>query len=775
MDLPGDFIIPEGQEELFDVVTCVICNCLILDEIKLSCARPHRRPTCETCFETQASVVDHEVNKKCATCRSDYLDPPRPVDISREAVRKSLRVPCPNRAEISGTYMGCDFWDTLARMAAHLDFCGSIMQNCPYERRGCDKRIPVDYMEIHKSECENRPEDCPYWRNGCNWIGIDVSKLGNHVPTCRYDGILGTEAVGDLGIPIASCKNRIKKKRVQARKIQVRGNYLTVTIDGAEYRHLTEEITAMLADTSPLNLLEEEAIDLLRQAATTARVWISGEEPMFAANEQDGRMVGEMAEIDVDFLLRDSEEEELYSEIEQGMETDNHMSVAVSHQEGGPEGAGALQGEDPPPSPPMEVGESVEGVMEVVDTTNSDHHLQVVDQDAGASIGDAHHAQDVEAEPGDADTQAPLPQGAAVENLAEEIHSLDDMLAFLRQQGMEYHNIDLTEQERQYMEELTGANAPTGQARWASGERRRIANLKVSRAVNEECTICAETGTIFYPGGHKVRHRHFSSRLENLNHDIHDGCITCTTCASSPHLARPTFRRKVILTSSSLRDCFTEAKPEVPEFKGMDGHVDLIAVSGGSVKALAHALLVELKGSDEPIDLCIYGGLNDAMNMNTTQDRDGQWRVNRSQMKEFYRTLARLSAALVNSRLQHTMRLCILKCPPKIMEMGPGALASWKAVNLGLRACNGIWSEKWGVTLPRYLNFQQFGISRKSDGRTNVSYHSYREVDKARKLHLTPKFKLGFAIKICRVWGVGTVPPLFYPNPTPNPPARNSR
>ena len=93
--------------------------------------------------------------------------------------------------------------------------------------------------------------------------------------------------------------------------------------------------------------------------------------------------------------------------------------------------------------------------------------------------------------------------------------------------------------------------------------------------------------------------------------------------------------------------------------------------------------------------------------------------------------------------------------------MGPGALTAW--------------SEKWGVTLPRYLNFQQFVISRKRDGSHNVSYHSYRETDKSRKLHLTPKFKLVFAIEICRIWGVGTAPPLFYPKPTPNPPASNSR
>ena len=761
MELPGDYIIPEEKLELTECVMCIVCSTLILNEVKQVCNTPHSRTTCKECIYKQWTIAN---TRHCPICRADVTEPPRMTDISREIIRGALHVPCPNRAEVGGIYVGCSHYTSLKTMKNHLEICQHTMVTCQFEDRGCLKKVPRAYSEEHVAECGWKPASCPFAKNGCPMTNTETWRLNNHTPNCKWDGVLGHRFTGIMGLPIASNKDRIKKTGVFPRKIQVQSAFFSVTTNAKDYEKLlTSIMITLLSDEEShglRHLTEEEALDILRQAATETNVWLSG--PDSGADEEPEHEEEEHVELPLDVddldaveeLLRDSDAEVLYESENESMEAvedevqtevlrDDHNNQNVM-EEGALEirgGAAALQG--PAHVPPTHA------LSDAENTAGS--HMST----PGEGIA-RPHAQETD----------PQVQGAAAQAIHQlEINSLDEMVEYIKQQGGNYNSLDLSEREAAFQREMMANSNGHGQIRWMAQDTDRLNRQnKEYTAEGDNCKICAETGTAIFPRGTQVKHRHSSSRLYNLREDALEGKISCGHCAQRRHLLRPTFRRRVILTSSSLDRGFTEIRDELQDnYAGMDGHVDLVSVPGGSLKQLAHAILVELKGSDEPIDLAVYGGLNDAMNLPYWLDENGQVELDSEALKDLYRTLALLSAELVNSGNKNTLRMCQVKCPPRIHSMGTGAMKAWRMVNLAIRTCNQTWAEMWGISTPKHMNFQSFALTKKRDGSVNCTYSSYREPQISRKLHLIPRYKLAFCIKISRVWGIKPVPEGYYP------------
>ena len=236
------------------------------------------------------------------------------------------------------------------------------------------------------------------------------------------------------------------------------------------------------------------------------------------------------------------------------------------------------------------------------------------------------------------------------------------------------------------------------------------------------------------------------------------GCVT--GCVERVHPVRTSLRRKVVLTASSLEECFTEGKEAAPGYRGLVDHMDVIAIPGGRLRDLVHAFLCEIRGSTEPVDLGIYAGINDVLQAKI-ETRGGFFYVKDESMVEVLQSLAVLGKELLTNPVGHTMRCALIAMPPMIAKRGPGFEEAWKQVNLAFRICNERWQEL-GLSWPKQLNMRN--LARHTlHGRRVPSYHAYREVLNTQKLHFIPKVKLMAGIKIARALGAKTDPENYTP------------
>ena len=706
MELPEDFEIPPSQIEFFETVTCSVCSCLPLEKIKKACLVDHKEMTCATCLRKQFRAGQPNY-KKCPVCRNDLVRPSeRQVDIMREVVRSNISVPCTNRWRIPETnaWTGCERMEKLSKMLTHMAECRFADVDCPFKEEGCSKTMKKDIVNEHVKECDYRPLSCRYHINGCPRIDDLACETLNHESSCIWNGILSPSALGTMGIPEASNKLRIKMRGVQCRRVRVRGVFLTITVNGSEYCDLVNYLTMENARQTPQGEDEEEAVICLRRAAAEAGIWLSGPTPE-AAQEEDG----EMNPLLIDQLLRDSDGE-VESAGQDMQEDQDETDVAAL------DGDQAMEEADEPGGDPVvephvatdreSAGTEVGDAGEVAAPQTDSEDIVATAGAAGETEMDVEETREA-AGPQWTTQDQPLPMPSQVledvqDNLLSEaaggiepvpaaeqetrITKIEDIVdqitfkSFLSSLGDHYGECDTAEQERRFQEQDPRA--------WVEEERQRLRAIKDRPAGNNTvCLICNETTTAIWPNGQPEgeisRHRHYSTRLESLRSASATAEAGCGACVEPVHVVRKDFRRRLILTSSSLYNCFTEGKPLFPEYRGLKGHIDVTSIPGGKIQHLVHALLVEIKQSNEPIDCVLYGGLNDVMEQEVYTE-GGLHFVDQAKMITVYRSLAILSQELANSPLRHTLRCCLIKCPPAVTHKGPGFERAWKELNLAL-------------------------------------------------------------------------------------------
>ena len=347
-------------------------------------------------------------------------------------------------------------------------------------------------------------------------------------------------------------------------------------------------------------------------------------------------------------------------------------------------------------------------------------------------------------------------QGPAEEIKVQDVTTMEALRAFLAQYGEGHRFEDSEQQEQEFQAMDPGA--------WARAELVRINDNKFRPSEGAKCDVCFTTKSDLYPEGQPsdVRcHKHISSRLHMLSCASSYGQAGCVSgCVEKVHLVRTGLRRKVLLTASSLNDCFTEGKDAAFGYRGLADHVDIIAIPGGRLQELVHAFLVEIRGSSEPVDLAIYGGINDVIQAKI-ETRGGFFFVKEESMVEVLQSLAVLGKELLTNPVGHTMRCALIALPPLISKRGPGFEEAWKQVNQAFRICNERWQEL-GLSWHRHLNMRDFA-RHTLHGRRVPSYKAYREMLHSQKLHFIPKVKLTAGIRIARALGARTVPENYIP------------
>ena len=232
----------------------------------------------------------------------------------------------------------------------------------------------------------------------------------------------------------------------------------------------------------------------------------------------------------------------------------------------------------------------------------------------------------------------------------------------------------------------------------------------------------------------------------------------CSVCTTNTHHVRTTFRRRVIATSSALNGCLSEAREEYKgQYKGLDRHVDVLSIPGGRVKDVVHALLAEIKQSEEPQDIALYVGVNDVLSMKINQAGEDVYFTDEAATKAVCQSLAILSRELLSSPLKHTLRCCKLATPPKVVAKGEGYERALSDLNKIFHVVNDKWS-RLGVKMERSIDFNNFARNRHT-GKIITNSKSY----KTDRLHLKSHHKLAFGLKIAKALGARPVPASFYP------------
>ena len=108
------------------------------------------------------------------------------------------------------------------------------------------------------------------------------------------------------------------------------------------------------------------------------------------------------------------------------------------------------------------------------------------------------------------------------------------------------------------------------------------------------CSICSEYPSPMVPNGKIIRHRHNSSKFKRIySTPFRWAEYNCTTCKISPHSHKTGVRHPVIVTSSILNNW----QGKNNGYPGDDIHVDMIGITGATIKMLHHAFMAEFKDS----------------------------------------------------------------------------------------------------------------------------------------------------------------------------------
>ena len=128
------------------------------------------------------------------------------------------------------------------------------------------------------------------------------------------------------------------------------------------------------------------------------------------------------------------------------------------------------------------------------------------------------------------------------------------------------------------------------------------------------CRTCSETTSMVRTElDVPVLHSHHSSLAYRLNAQTVDrwGNYHCITCEEGWHSYLAGYRYPVLATSSTLNGW--QGRRDLNGYRGDSLHLDVVAIPGGWVQDVHHAVIAEYRLLGHPIDLIIVAGLNNLM------------------------------------------------------------------------------------------------------------------------------------------------------------------
>ena len=706
----------------FDALKCSICYRWPITTCYRACYQDHADFSCMECLDAQYNTANNENRNRCPSCR-DQLIPreSRGPDVMRNLLMDSLKVWCTNRRRRDdGSWEGCAEMVLLSGMISHRERCRFKIKSCKWKRFGCPK---VDWdMAEHEDDCEFLRIDCAFVKNGCSQLDMTRYERGPHMEECIFDGILAESYLGLHGVAVHSNKSRLDTPGATNRRIRVGQYDLMITVTATEYNKLEAE----LEPEDRRNIYD--AIRYLRHQAENTRVWLSGPMPV------DLRVQDPEMDEEDDGEDDGGEEEGNLSEEEIHRLLDEYSDEEQSENDADEEGESAAQSVAQPAAQ-LAVSNPL-----IDDDEVSEVSMEVEGEREGQEIAFV--------------AIPPLPE--APRNMGiDDVKDLATYKAYLDQFGVTRAHIDAGRQE----EDFQGLD----RRQWVASERARGNRIKFRQANGRKCKTCYSVKTAIWPNGQpedKARnHTHISSRRDMLAAASSHAMAGCGSCTQEVHAIRPTLRRKVILTSSSLRDALSDGKRDINGYHGLRDHVDQIAIPGATIQELCHAFLAETRESDEPVDLLIYAGNNDLLQSKITT-HNGVQKVGEEMLIEVMRCLGLLAKMCLLSPQGHTLRMAQITLTPCVNMKSPGHAEAWFHLNEIFRVTNERWQDL-GVPIPPNINFRRYARHKGPGGRYVCSMNSYREYMNFQKLHLTTRCKLAVALKCARALGARSSPEGF--------------
>ena len=136
------------------------------------------------------------------------------------------------------------------------------------------------------------------------------------------------------------------------------------------------------------------------------------------------------------------------------------------------------------------------------------------------------------------------------------------------------------------------------------------------------CHTCSAFPTMVKSHMTAVFHNHRSSLTLRVDYPTSlkeaKGMYHCFTCERVEHGVMQGARLPVILSSSTMADWAANAK-KLGMWAGTPFHIDHVSIGGATVRELAHGLLSEYRYHPAPLDVVLFGGVNNLLQGQTLE------------------------------------------------------------------------------------------------------------------------------------------------------------
>ena len=758
LDAKIEWEIPHGLEELYYSIFCSICQEYCTEELMPRCSEDH--VICNNCTTMVLDSGSTECPMRCGSLLISQDQATR--NTASRALQLFLRIPCPNRV------YGCAELPRVAHAEEHTLLCDFRRKDCPYEYRGCREKV-TDQWE-HRQGCVFRPVKCKNMERGCPRDDVSYKNLKFHEKYCRHQWApVGTEYAPQEG---AGEENQ---GGPQQRWFQLKNFWIQRICTLDNWIGINDIFQISGTPTS-----QEDALERLLDSEYTWERRLEEEQQLIANRESEQMMI----------------------ELEQRalQEAENQLLTAEDLLAEDPMGDDLLINEPITEEIMREMLEISDSEVESPEGQGNNAEATEMDQEASAPREDNTGSEDQpteeqieisaqEEEPQDENAIQPVEEGELIsfedeaadaanvamegedDNLwngaTEPATNVQDLIAAIGNM-----NTNLTE----CMEEETfnnTMNTAEEQIAWAQAEWSRITERKVENYMQiresaeypgygpRYCQLCSEASSPIFPNPGPIFHVHHSSRLAMLER-INSGHVESFNCMSgckyTDHLPKPDYRRKLLITSSTLKQWDTDAKDD-PElgYLGNESHVDLLAIPGGTIEEICHALWLELEGSTEPVDIISVFGLNNCLNT-LVMSENGVVGLN-----TVVRAIHCITGLLRKSKARNTIGFARIPKVPMLHLTNRGILVD--RLNKVFRLTNVAMSTAWGTNAKYAPVFETWGLILPTERHRGtpvlIRRDWFREQVDTRMLHFTRRVKLEMGrdclrfLQLSRGWASG--------------------
>ena len=736
LDTSIEWQIPRGMEDLYYSIYCPICQEYCTDELRPHCAEDH--VICNECTDLVLNTGATECPHRCGNLLLAQAQCTK--NTAARALQNFLRIPCKNRV------FGCAELPKVVHSEEHALLCDYRRKDCPYESRGCRQKVVDDWE--HKKECEFRPVQCKNTERGCPMDDVNFKNLEFHETHCRH-----------RWAPVGTLYERMEgageenQGGPQQRWYRLEGFWIQRTCTMKDWIGINDIYQNSGTPTSQADAYER----LLDSEYTWARRL--EDEDQVRANLETEQMIidlerrnnaGEFLLSAEDLLAEDPSENDLI--VENIPEEVMRELLEISDND-------------------IEVTENQENTTRnTQDETGADAPIESEDGPEDQDTDQAHPAAQTENEVSEEDTIEPAEEGEQVSYEEQEMdegnEEVEEHLGNVWNGATEPATTiqDLVQAINSMHTNATDCmgedtfnstmNTAEGQINWAQEEWNRITGKKCENFLeirgNAEypgygpyyCEICSETSSPIFPSPEPVFHVHHSSRLAMLER-IHNGQVDNFNCMSGcrqiNHLPKPNYRRKLLITSSTLKQWDTDAKddPNVG-YLGNEEHIDLLSIPGGSLEEILHALWIEVEGSTEAIDIIAVAGLNNCLNT-LSLSQNG---ING--MDSVVKAVHCLTGLIRSSKAKNTIAFARIPKVPMLHLSNRGPLVD--AMNKMFRMTNAAMTNSWGTNAKYAPVFETWGLATPAERHRGtpvmIRRDWFREPVETRMLHFTTPIKL---------------------------------